>query len=142
NKPRCAFSLDRTDKLAELLPQADVLVLAAPLTESNLGLIGRKQLQTLKPTALLVSVGSPQVLDTGSLVAALERKELAGAGLDKTDPSPLPPDHPLLRTTQVVLARPAGRSPEAADREWRLYRENVRRFVSGERLLGVVEAGR
>ena len=70
-------------------------------------------------------------------------KQLAGAGLDDTDPSPLPSDHPLLKMPQVVVApRRMLRSIDGADREWRLYRENVRRFVAGERLLGVVEPGR
>ena len=56
---------------------------------------------------------------------------------------PRGPDDPLLKSKQVVVASHAGGpSPEAADRQWRLYRENVRRFVAGERLLGVVEAGR
>jgi cyclase len=146
-RPAFAFSLDKTEKLAELLPTADVLVLTGPRTGTNRGLIGRKQLQALKGTAFLVNVGAGELVDTGALVAAVKEGDLAGVGLDiwSTDPQPLPEDHPLRKSERVVVAQyfPVPSPGEGgADRQWRLYRENVRRFVAGERLLGVVEAGR
>jgi phosphoglycerate dehydrogenase-like enzyme len=77
---------------------------------------------------------------TDDLVAALKTNRIAGAGLDVTDPEPLPNDHSLWKLPNVAISpHLGGQSPEARDRQWRLYRENVRRFVAGEPLLCVVD---
>jgi phosphoglycerate dehydrogenase-like enzyme len=74
------------------------------------------------------------------LVQALKQKTIAGAGLDVIEPEPLPASHELWTMPQVVISpHVGGQSPAAADRQWRLLRENVRRFVEGEQLLGVVD---
>jgi phosphoglycerate dehydrogenase-like enzyme/glyoxylase-like metal-dependent hydrolase (beta-lactamase superfamily II) len=139
-RPSYVFSLDRPDKLGELLPSADAVILAAPLTESNRGLIGAKQLAQMKPSAYLVNVGSGALVSADALAEALKKGQVAGAGLDATSPSPLPASHPLRQLkTAVFTENRAGKSPETAERRWRLYRENVRRFVAGEKLLGVVD---
>ena len=71
---------------------------------------------------------------------AVEQKRIAGAGLDVTDPEPLPDDHPLWKMRHVVISpHQGGQSEGATDRQWRLFRENIRRFVAGEALLGVVD---
>ena len=63
--------------------------------------------------------------------------------MDVTDPEPLPDDHPLWRMRNVVISpHLGGNSADAMDRQWRLFRENVRRFVAGERLLCVVDKQR
>jgi phosphoglycerate dehydrogenase-like enzyme/glyoxylase-like metal-dependent hydrolase (beta-lactamase superfamily II) len=139
-RPAFVFSLDKPDKLADLLPKADVVVLACPLTAETRGLIGSKQLGAMKATATLINVGRGELVETGALVAALSMKKLAGAGLDVSDPEPLPKDHPLrLMTNVIVSAHVGGQSPEGRERQWRLFRENVRRFVAGEPLLCVVD---
>ncbi len=75
-----------------------------------------------------------------ALVRALEEQRVAGAALDVTDPVELPAEHPLRRMKNVVVSSARnGHSPEAAQRQWRLIRENVRRFACGEPLLCVVE---
>jgi phosphoglycerate dehydrogenase-like enzyme/glyoxylase-like metal-dependent hydrolase (beta-lactamase superfamily II) len=143
-RPAFVFSLDKPEKLMGLLPQADVVVLACPLTDQTRGLIGPAQLRVMKPSAYLVNVARGGLVQTAALVEALEKKQLAGAGLDTTtDPAPLPDDHPLRNLTNVVIGPPQGlTSPEAQERQWRLFRENVRRFVAGEPLLGVVDKAR
>jgi phosphoglycerate dehydrogenase-like enzyme/glyoxylase-like metal-dependent hydrolase (beta-lactamase superfamily II) len=143
DRPGYVFSIDPPAKLMDRLPQADVVVLACPLTPETRGLIGSAQLETMKPTAYLINVARGGVVQTPALVAALQAKRLAGAGLDVTDPEPLPGDSPLWKQANVVISpHVGGKSPEVLDRQWRLYRENVRRFVAGEPLLCVVDKQR
>lgn len=142
-KPAEVFSLSKPDKLMELLPQADVVVLACPLTAETKGLIGAVQLKAMKPSAYLINLARGGVVQTPALVAALEAKQIAGAGLDATDPEPLPDRHPLFKLGNCVMSPHVGnQSPEAQDRQWRLWRENVRRFAAGEPLLCVVDKAR
>ena len=80
------------------------------------------------------------MLFRSDLLAALDQKLIAGAGLDVTDPEPLPDEHPLWKHPNVVISpHIGGQSDGARDRQWRLFRENVRRFVNGEPLLCVVD---
>jgi phosphoglycerate dehydrogenase-like enzyme/glyoxylase-like metal-dependent hydrolase (beta-lactamase superfamily II) len=139
-RPAFVFSLDKPAKLMDLLPKADVVVLVCPLTAETRGLIGAKQLAAMKKTAYLINVARGGLVKTADLVAALKNGRIAGAGLDVTDPEPLPDDHPLWQLANVVICpHTGGLSPEGRERQWRLWRENVRRFVAGERLLCVVD---
>jgi phosphoglycerate dehydrogenase-like enzyme len=139
-RPSFVFSLDKPDQLLKLLPQADVVVLACPLTSETRGLIGKEQLAAMKKSALLINIARGGIVRTPDLVEALESKQIAGAGLEVTDPEPLPPSNPLWKMTNVVISpHIGGQSDEARDRQWRLWRENVRRFAAGERLLCVVD---
>jgi phosphoglycerate dehydrogenase-like enzyme len=139
-RPACVFSLDKPAKLMELLPKADVVMLACPLTAETRGVIGEKQLKAMKETAYLINIGRGELVQTPALVEALEGKKIAGAGLDVTDPEPLPEGHALTKMAKVVLSpHVGGDSDGATARRWRLVRENVRRFVAGERLLCVVD---
>jgi phosphoglycerate dehydrogenase-like enzyme/glyoxylase-like metal-dependent hydrolase (beta-lactamase superfamily II) len=139
-RPKFVFSLDKPAKLLELLPVADVVVLACPLTGETRGMIGEAQLRAMKPSAYLINVARGGLVQTSALVEALEKKRLAGAGMDVTDPEPLPQGHPLWKMTNVLISPHVGAgSPEGQDRQWRLFRENVRRFVAGEPLLCVVD---
>jgi phosphoglycerate dehydrogenase-like enzyme len=139
-RPDFVFSLDKPAKLMELLPMADVVVLACPLTPETRGLIGEAQFKVMKPTAYLINIARGGLVQTDALVKALKNKQLAGAGLDVTDPEPLPDEHPLWKMANVVISpHVGGQSDARADRQWRLWRENVRRFVAGEPLLCVVD---
>jgi phosphoglycerate dehydrogenase-like enzyme len=103
-------------------------------------MIGEAQLQKMKKSALLINVAHGGIVQTPALVEALEKKQLAGAGLDVTEPEALAEDHPLRKMPNVVLSsHVAGQSPGATARQWRLMRENLRRFVAGEPLLCVVD---
>jgi phosphoglycerate dehydrogenase-like enzyme/glyoxylase-like metal-dependent hydrolase (beta-lactamase superfamily II) len=139
-RPDFVFSLAKPDKLLDLLPRADVVVLACPLTAETKGLIGSQQLKAMKPSAYLINIARGGIVQTPALVEALENKQIAGAGLDVTDPEPLPDRHPLWKLSNCVISpHVGGQSPEAMDRQWRLWRENVRRFAAGEPLLCVVD---
>ena len=138
--PPFVFSLDKPERLMDLLPRADVVVLACPLTAETRGLIGEKQFQVMKKNAFLINIARGGLVETPALVGALNSKQIAGAGLDVTDPEPLPDGHPLWTMANVVISpHVGGQSPGEADRRWRLWRENLRRFVAGEPLLCVVD---
>jgi phosphoglycerate dehydrogenase-like enzyme/glyoxylase-like metal-dependent hydrolase (beta-lactamase superfamily II) len=139
-RPDCVFSLDKPAKLMDLLPKADVIVVACPLTDETRGLIGEKQFEAMKKTAYLINVARGPIVKTDDLAAALKNGRIAGAGLDVTDPEPLPDGHALWKMPNCVISpHVGGQSPEAKERQWRLWRENVRRFVAGEKLLCVVD---
>jgi phosphoglycerate dehydrogenase-like enzyme/glyoxylase-like metal-dependent hydrolase (beta-lactamase superfamily II) len=142
-RPDFVFSLDKPAKLMALLPRADVVVLACPLTTETTGLMGEKQFKAMKKTAYLINIARGGIVKTKDLAAALDKGIIAGAGLDVTDPEPLPDNHPLWKRSNVVISpHTAGLSPDVQERRWRLWRENVRRFVAGEPMLCVVDKGK
>jgi D-3-phosphoglycerate dehydrogenase len=91
------------DSLEDLLARADIVSLHVPATPETRGLIGAAQLAAMKPTAWLVNTARGSLVDTDALLAALRDGQIAGAGLDVTDPEPLPSDHPLRTRDDVVL---------------------------------------
>ena len=130
----------RADQLLELLPEADVVAVCVPLTEETEGLIGKRELEAFKAGSYLINVGRGKVVDTDALVEALEDGRLAGAGLDVTDPEPLPPDHPLWGMPNVVITPHMSARSDLTRQRWRtIYFENLRRFGAGEPLLNVVD---
>jgi phosphoglycerate dehydrogenase-like enzyme len=142
-KPDFVFSLDRSTRLMELLPRANVVVLACPLTSETRGLIGAAQFKAMKKSAYLVNVARGEVVTTSDLVAALKAGQIAGAALDVVDPEPLPADHELRKLANVAVSPHVGaQSSGTRDRQWRLWRENLRRFVAGEPLVCVVDKAR
>jgi phosphoglycerate dehydrogenase-like enzyme len=131
------------DEALELARQADVVINAAPLTEQTRGFFNAAFFEAMKPTAYFVSVGRGQSTVTDDLIAALEAGKLAGAGLDVTDPEPLPQDHPLWRAPRVIITpHTAGRSDRSRERLFLLVQENLRRYVAGEPLYSVVDIER
>jgi phosphoglycerate dehydrogenase-like enzyme/glyoxylase-like metal-dependent hydrolase (beta-lactamase superfamily II) len=142
-RPDFVFSLDKPAKLMELLPKADVVVIACPLTAETRGMIGPAQFKAMKKTAFFINIARGGIVQTPALVQALKGKQIAGAGLDVTDPEPLPDLHPLWELPNVAISpHIGGQSDAREDRQWRLWRENVRRFVAGEPLLCVVDKAR
>jgi phosphoglycerate dehydrogenase-like enzyme len=131
------------DELLKLAAEADVVVNAAPLTDSTRGMFNGGFFAAMKPSAYFISVGRGQSTVTADLVEALESGRIAGAGLDVTDPEPLPDKHPLWSTPGVIITpHVAGRSREALERIGDLVAENLRRYVNGEPLLSVVDIER
>ena len=131
------------DETLDLARQADVVINAAPLTDRTRGMFDAAFFKAMKPTAYFISVGRGQSTVTEDLVAALEAGELAGAGLDVTDPEPLPAGHPLWRTPRVIITpHTAGRSDRSRERLFLLVQENLRRYVAGEPLYSVVDIER
>jgi glyoxylate reductase len=100
----------------DLLAAADFVVLTVPLTPETHGLIGRAELARMKPTAVLVNVARGPIVDTAALAEALAAGAIAAAGVDVTDPEPLPRDHPLLRLANVVITPHLGSNTERTRR--------------------------
>lgn len=126
-----------------LAGQADVVINTAPLTDQTRGMFDAEFFAAMKPTAYFISVGRGGSTVTADLIAAIESGEIAGAGLDVTDPEPLPADHPLWLTPRVIITpHTAGRSDRSRDRLYLLVQENLRRYVAGEPLYSVVDIER
>jgi phosphoglycerate dehydrogenase-like enzyme/glyoxylase-like metal-dependent hydrolase (beta-lactamase superfamily II) len=132
-----------TEDLPAFAAQADVVVNCLPMTPDTADIFDSKLFATMKSTAFFVNVGRGGTVDTEALVAALSNGDIAGAGLDVTDPEPLPEGHPLWKAPNLIITpHYAAWSDIGRERRWLLYRENLRRFVAGEPLLSVVDPER
>jgi phosphoglycerate dehydrogenase-like enzyme len=128
------------DRLEQALRGALVVFLALALTPDTTRIMGRRQLEAMDERAWLVNVARGRHVDTDALVLALHRGTIAGAGLDVTDPEPLPDGHPLWSTSNCII------TPHTAD-TWEMIvpllaariRANVAHFVAGEPLEGSVD---
>jgi phosphoglycerate dehydrogenase-like enzyme len=130
----------RPDQLNEVLPQADVVFVSAPLTPESERMIGQRQFDLMKAGAYFIAVSRGRLYDTAALVKALDSRKLAGAGLDVTDPEPLPRGHPLWKFPNVVITpHVASQSPGSHRRRVEVVRENIVRFVRGQALRNVVD---
>jgi phosphoglycerate dehydrogenase-like enzyme len=127
------------ERLPDLLAQSDFVAIAAPHTPQTERLFRRPQFQQMKRSGYLINVGRGAIVVLDDLVAALRAGEIAGAALDVFETEPLPADHPLWRTENVILTpHVAGYSPRIAERHLAVLLENVRRFAAGEELTNVV----
>ena len=128
--------------LPRLLPQADAVVVLAPLTEASRGLVDAAFLASMRDGALLVNAGRGPVVDTAALLAEVRGPRLR-AVLDVTDPEPLPEGHELWSAPGVLAITPhhAGDSAEADERAARLAGEQLARYARGEPLENVVIEG-
>ncbi|MGH9243174.1 MAG: D-isomer specific 2-hydroxyacid dehydrogenase family protein [Acidimicrobiales bacterium] len=128
------------DRLEQALDGAVGVVLALALTPETRGIIGRRQLELLAPRGWLVNVARGPHVVTDDLVAALRDGSIGGAGLDVTDPEPLPEGHPLWSLPNCIITPHVGNTPEMAmPLLSRRIRDNVRRFAAGEPLIGLVD---
>jgi len=129
-------------ELTEVLPTTDVLVVAWALTPETEGVVDASIFAALPEHGWLVNVGRGAHVNHDDLVAALQSGAIGGAGLDVTEPEPLPDDHPLWQQPNCIITPHVGNTAEMglpllADR----IEENVRRFLAGEDLVGQVDVG-
>jgi phosphoglycerate dehydrogenase-like enzyme len=130
----------KPDQLDEVLPQADVIFVSAPHTPESHKMIGPKQFSSMKQGAYFIAVSRGGLYDLNGLVQALDSKRLAGAGVDVTDPEPLPKGHALWKFPNAIITpHIAGRSDKDRARMIGTIRENIRRFVDGKPLINVVD---
>jgi phosphoglycerate dehydrogenase-like enzyme len=129
-----------TDRLPELVPEADFIVLAAALTPRTKHLFGREMLARMRPTAWLINVARGGLIDADALVDALRERRIGGAALDVTEPEPLPADHPLWSLEDAIITPHVANTLDMSLPELRaLVRRNIRHFARGESLEGVVD---
>ena len=132
-----------SDETNELASQAHVVVNALPLTDSTTGFIDQDFFDAMPDNSYYISIGRGATTDTSALMKALDSKKLAGAGLDVTDPEPLPNDHPLWKYDNVIITpHISGTGGEGREKVINLVVENLRRYQAGEPLLNVVDMSR
>jgi phosphoglycerate dehydrogenase-like enzyme len=129
-----------TEHIDAALAEADHVVIAVPLTAQTRGLFSTARLAAMKRGARLYNVGRGAIVDHEALLAALRSGQLAGAGLDVTEPEPLPASSPLWTEPGVLItAHSSGQTPRSFERYRDLLVENMQRFQRGEALLNVVD---
>ena len=119
----------------QVLPQADWLILACPLTDTTRGLIDRHALALLPPGAHLINVARGEVVNEPDLIAALQSRQLAGAFLDVFAHEPLPAESPLWDLPNVIVTpHTAGHSDGHFERVAQAFVDNLVRWVAGQPL--------
>ncbi len=132
-----------SEQLDGALPEADFVVITAPLTDATRGLINRDRLARMRSNALLVNVGRGAIVVTDDLVAALQAGQLGGAVLDVVDPEPLPEGHPLWDLPNVMLsAHMAGDFIGWRRALGEQFMANLQRWLADEPLLNIVNRGK
>ena len=131
------------DELGKLAAEADFVVNTTPLTPETKGLFDAAFFAAMKPRSFFFNVGRGQSVVQDDLVAALRSGHLAGAGLDVTDPEPLPKTSPLWQLPNVIITPHVSAASDVGDAaRFAIVRENLRRYVAGDRMLSVVDTAK
>ena len=140
DRPDHVEALWPPDRFDDMLAQIDILILCAPLNEITRNMIDRAALSKMKPGALLVNVARGPLVVEDDLVAAIESGHLAGAALDVTAEEPLPRASKLWDLPGVIITpHVAGQAAWRLDKITDFFCKNLRRFLSGEPLLNLVD---
>lgn len=142
DKPEYVDMLIHSGELDAYLPQADCVAITLPGTPQTKGMFGAERIAKMKDGAVLLNVGRGMIVDTDALCAALESGKLSGAGLDVTDPEPLPAEHPIWKQENVVITPHVSGGfhlAETHDRIIRIMAENLTAFCAGKPLKNVVD---
>jgi D-2-hydroxyacid dehydrogenase (NADP+) len=128
------------DRLDEMCGQLNALAISAPITPQTRGLIGRAQLEALKPGSYLMVMSRGNIVDEAAAIDLLKSGHIAGAGFDVTHEEPLPSDDPLWKAPNCLISphNSAG-SSLTTGHVWRIFEENLGRFERGEPLMNVVD---
>jgi len=130
----------KPDQLRRVIPRADVVFMAAPLTSETKRMLAAREFTMMKRGAYFIAVSRGETYDVEALLEAMKERRLAGAGLDVTDPEPLPEGHSLWKLNNVLLTpHMAGESEKVWDRQFGLLKENLERLADGLPLLNVVD---
>jgi D-2-hydroxyacid dehydrogenase (NADP+) len=125
--------------LSWLLPKSDVILISAPHTKVSEGMIGAEQFAMMKKNAYFINVCRGKLVKTPALLDALKSGKIAGAGLDVTDPEPLPSDHELWTLPNVIItSHISARSQHNLPRLYEVFVENVYRYVNDFPMLNIV----
>ena len=141
-KPDYVDELYTMDALSRLLPRADVVSLSLPGYAATRGVIGKEELDRMKPGAVLLNVGRGTAVDTNALSDALYAGKLAGAGLDVTDPEPLPADHPIWDAPGALITPHVSGGyalKPTLEKILALSARNLERYEKGETLENMVD---
>jgi D-3-phosphoglycerate dehydrogenase len=140
NKPPHVVELLPADAIDDILPRVDILILAAPLTDRTRGMINGRRLALLPPGAILINVARGPLVVEKDLVDALETGHLGGAGLDVTDPEPLPLESRLWDLPNVIITpHVGGQCATRIDDMTNFFCDNLRRYLTGQPLRNLVD---
>jgi phosphoglycerate dehydrogenase-like enzyme len=138
-----ADEVRRSSEIRELLPRADFVAVAAPVTKETKALLDGEAFARMKPSAYVVNVSRGDLVDEAALASALRERRIAGAALDVFVEEPLPQDSPLWDLENLLITpHTAGLTDKMWERHYALIAENLRRFDGGEQLLGSVDKQR
>jgi phosphoglycerate dehydrogenase-like enzyme len=127
-------------QIDEVFRQADYIALAAPVTDSTKAIANAERLALMKPDACLINVGRGPLVDEAALAAALREKKIGGAALDVFPKEPLVVDSPLWDVPNLLITpHTAALTDKLWERHYALFSENLRRYLAGQPLLGVVD---
>lgn len=133
------YSADAGDDVEGVLEQADVVMLAASLSDETYHLLDRERLGRMKPGAYVINIGRGGLIDQDALIDALHAGAIAGAGLDVTDPEPLPEGSPLWDAPNVLITpHQTPKLPDRTQRSLEIITENIGRYRAGEPLLNAL----
>jgi len=130
------------DGLLTVAREVDYFIVAVPLTPETRGMVGAEVVSAMKPTAFLLNLARGPVVDEKALIRALESRTIAGAGLDVFNEEPLPQGHPFWKMKNVIVTpHVGGTSTFYVSQVLPIFRENLRRYLKGERhaLINVVD---
>lgn len=142
NKPEFLDELATMDKFYELLAEADIVANCLPGNFETYKIYDKKAFDVMKPGAIFVNIGRGMSVDTDAIMEALNSGKLAGAALDVTDPEPLPKDHPLWDTKNVLITPHVSGGyhiKKTHDQIIVLAARNIRHFLNGEALENIVD---
>ncbi len=129
------------DGLEDLMARADYVCICLPGTEKTRSLIDRRRIALMKPTAALINIGRGYIVDTEALTEALATGQIAGAGLDVTEPEPLPQAHPLWSLPNTIITPHISgyTSPQWEERQMEFFSRNLEAYLAGLPLPGAVD---
>ena len=127
-------------RLRESLPEADFVIICLPGTDETRKVLGREEFSVIKNEAIVINIGRGTIIDTDALVDALNSGKVGGAGLDVTDPEPLPPDHPLWSAANVMITPHISSLSQLNDgRRLGIFTDLLKRYVAGQQLYNIVD---
>ena len=148
-KPDFVEYVGLSNELPELVKRADVVVSALPLTDATRHTFNADIFGRMKKGALFINVSRGGVVDSNALVAALKSGQVGGAGLDVTEPEPIPPGHALWKAPNTIITphmsahfsteNSAEQMGNNTIQAWTIMRENLRRYVAGDRVYSMVD---
>lgn len=141
-KPDFIDELYLMDKIEELLPTVDVVVLTVPGTKETYKMFSKEKLKLMKNGAVLLNVGRGNVVDTDALCDAVESGYLLGAGLDVVDPEPLPENHRIWDIENIIITPHISGGfhiPETLEKIVEISAKNLSNFINGEKLMNIVD---
>lgn len=132
NSARKEAELGRFVSLEELIRESDIVSLHVPLTADTRSMIGKRELEAMKESAVLINVSRGGIVDEAALKKALDQGEIARAGLDVVEEEPIPDDHPLLTTDRCIITpHMAWLAKESRQRLLDMAVENFKTYLDG-----------